>query len=211
MIKNIVFDMAGVLMDFNPGNVIDHYHLSSGEARILLETVFDTQDWVLMDLGYVSDEEAIANARKKVPFQLADTAARCIRYWDLYNITPKEGMKGIVHRLHKERYNLYVLSNAHQRLTRIWRRRIPGAVCFTGALFSSEVHYIKPQKAMYQAFFDRFQLRPEECFLIDDHERNIRGAEEMGMKGYWFSNGQAETLENKLEELRILPEREKEE
>lgn len=43
---------------------------------------------------------------------------------------------------------------------------------------------MKPQREMYEHFYERFSLKPEECFFIDDLQDNIDGAKTTGMDGY---------------------------
>ena len=97
-------------------------------------------------------------------------------------------------------YGIYLCSNASVRLLECYRI-IPGIECFDGILFSAEVKCIKPQKEMYQHLFDRFQLKPEECFFIDDVMVNIEGARACGMDGYCFADGDEAALRAALKRL----------
>ena len=78
---------------------------------------------------------------------------------------------------------------------------IPATDCFDGMLFSAEVKCIKPQKEMYQHLFDRFGLKPEECFFIDDLPSNIEGGRACGMDGYCFADGNIEKLKAVLDKM----------
>ena len=60
---------------------------------------------------------------------------------------------------------------------------------------------MKPQKEMYNHFFERFSLKPEECFFIDDLKRNIEGARACGMDGYCFADGDIGRLKKRLSGL----------
>ena len=72
-------------------------------------------------------------------------------------------------REYKEKgYGIYLCSNASLRLLDCYRQVIPAIDCFDGVLFSAEVKCMKPQKEMYLHLFERFGLRPEECYFIDD-------------------------------------------
>lgn len=57
-----------------------------------------------------------------------------------------------------------------------YKEVLPAVECFDGILFSAEVLCMKPQKEMYGHFFERFGLKPEECYFIDDLPNNIAGA-----------------------------------
>ena len=70
--------------------------------------------------------------------------------------------------------------------------------CFDGILFSADVLCLKPQKEIYGHLFERFHLKPEECFFVDDLELNIEGARRCGMDGYCFDDGNVEKLREVL-------------
>jgi len=88
------------------------------------------------------------------------------------------------------------------RLLTCYHQVIPAIDCFDGIFFSAEVKCMKPQKEMYEHFFERFGLKPEECFFIDDLERNIQGAKACGMDGYCFADGDRERLKIRLASLK---------
>ena len=73
------------------------------------------------------------------------------------------------------------------------------AAPFDGLLFSAQVKCIKPQKEIYQIFFDRFGLAPADCFFIDDLQRNIDAARACGMEGWTFRSGDVGELKKVLE------------
>ena len=45
---------------------------------------------------------------------------------------------------------------------------------------------LKPQSEIYEKMYSQFNLRPEECFFIDDTPANIEGAMLTGMPGTVF-------------------------
>ena len=65
----------------------------------------------------------------------------------------------------------------------------------------SEEKLLKPQKEIYERLFEKFNIKPEECYFIDDLQLNIDGAAACGMKGYCFADGNVEKLQKALENL----------
>jgi putative hydrolase of the HAD superfamily len=51
---------------------------------------------------------------------------------------------------------------------------------------------------MYEYLFERFQLKPNECFFIDDQLLNIEGGRACGMDGYCFEDGDVGKLRQRL-------------
>ena len=91
----------------------------------------------------------------------------------------------VVRELKARGYTLYLLSNAARRQHTYWHD-IPGSECFSGTLISADVHLLKPEAAIYQALFDKFDLTASSCLFIDDFPPNIEAAENAGMQGIVF-------------------------
>jgi len=68
-----------------------------------------------------------------------------------------------------------------------------------GQVISSEEHVIKPEPAIYQCLFERFNLKPEECVFADDRVENIEAGRALGMEGVVFTD--AEQYEKELSEI----------
>ena len=91
----------------------------------------------------------------------------------------------VVRELKARGYTLYLLSNAARRQHTYWHD-IPGSECFSGTLISADVHLLKPEAAIYQALFDKFDLTAASCLFVDDFPPNIEAAENAGMQGIVF-------------------------
>lgn len=194
MIKNIVFDMGKVLLNYDADKVCSHYIEDEAERKAVCTSVFVSQEWLLLDMGLISDEEALVRMQSRLETEHAkEMAALCLRDWHLYNMWPVEGMEEFVAWLKEKEYGIYLCSNASLRLLNCYQV-IPGIRQFDGILFSAEVKCMKPQKEMYEHLFERFRLKPEECYFIDDLQLNIDGARSCGMDGYCFADGDLEKL-----------------
>ena len=94
MIRNIVFDMGGVLIHYNPARFIDLLALEGGDRDLLMREVFSTVEWVQMDRGTRTEEEASAAMKKNLPPRLHGAADRLVYWWEL-ELRPMEGMEEI--------------------------------------------------------------------------------------------------------------------
>ena len=63
MIKNIIFDMVGVLMRFDTVSYIEEHHLSEADMAILSKEVFRSLEWARQDRGSISTQEAELESR----------------------------------------------------------------------------------------------------------------------------------------------------
>ena len=201
MIRHIVFDMGQVLVQFSAGLFSERLRLSAEDAELIRREVLTTVEWVRMDRGTISDDDALARMCARLPQRLHDTAAYLVRRWN-DPIVPVPGMADVARDLKAAGYNLYLLSNAATRQHTYWHD-IPGSEYFSGTFISADHHLLKPEDAIYQAFFQKFGLKPEECLFIDDSAPNIEASENAGMAGIVF-HGDAARLRRQLAERGIL-------
>ncbi len=198
MIKNIVFDMGKVLVGYDAMRVCEHHIRDEHDRKRVCTAVFVSPEWIQLDMGLLPEEQAIRQMCSRLPERLHEAVRNCMRDWHTYCMYTMTEMEPLIRGLKAEGYGIYLCSNASMRLLTCYKDVIPAVDCFDGLLFSAEVKCIKPQKEMYQHLFDRFGLRPEECFFIDDIELNIVGARECGMDGYCFADGDPDRLKKVL-------------
>lgn len=184
MIKNIVFDMGGVLIRFDRHYFISRLGVSAEDEELLMRQVFHSLEWARMDRGSLTDEQAAESICRRVPERLHDAVGKLVSMWDR-PILPVEGMYELVSELKAKGYPIYLLSNASYRQHDYWPR-IPAAALFDGTLVSADVHLVKPQPEIYRLLCDTFDLVMDECFFIDDSLINIEGAYYSGMPGAVF-------------------------
>lgn len=205
MIRNLVFDMGNVLVYYDSRRASRVFAADEAEMELVNTSVFVSPEWVMLDMGVISDEEALKRMQARLPEGHAREAARlCMEHWHEYCMWPVPGMEELVIRLKEQGFGLYLCSNAAIRMVDCCQDVIPGIRLFDGVLFSAEEKCMKPQKEMYHHLFNRFHLDPKECFFIDDQPLNIQGARECGMDGYCFADGDVEKLINVLEAQKDL-------
>lgn len=202
MIKNIVFDMGKVLVNYDSSRVCKHFIEDEATQKKVEKAVFVSPEWLLLDMGLLTDSEGILRMQSHLDTEYEKKmAGLCMEHWHEYCMWAKEGMDRVVRGLKENGYGIYLCSNASARLLSCYKKVIPGIELFDGVLFSAEVKCMKPQKEMYEHLFKRFDLKPEECFFIDDLQMNIDGAKACGMDGYCFVDGDADKLRGVLNDL----------
>jgi putative hydrolase of the HAD superfamily len=103
---------------------------------------------------------------------------------------PVEGMAELVQELKENGYGIYLLSNASLRQHDYWSK-VPGWQFFDGKIISADEKVMKPHPDFYRIALERFALKPEECFFIDDVPANIEGALYCGIPGAVFHGDMA--------------------
>lgn len=191
MIKNIIFDMGGVLIDYNPEKTL--YGMFDKEtADILLKAVFRNQLWSDKDRGIITPAEIMEKVKSEIPEAVFEKVSEMVDNFYPY-MPPFEKMVGFIETLKEKGYGIYLLSNAssdfHER-----RKDIPALGLFDGVIISADHKLLKPEKEIYEKLYETFSLNPEECFFIDDVQANIDGAAATGMQGHCYYHGDLEIL-----------------
>lgn len=184
MIRNIVFDMGKVLIGFDPDYFMARLGVAEEDRPLLKREVFHSLEWARMDRGSLEDVDAAGIICRRVPERLHDAVYRLVTFWDR-PILEIPGMYELIEELKGMGYGIYLLSNASTRQHEYWPR-IPASRFFDGTLISADVKLVKPQPEIYRTLFKTFDLKPEECFFIDDAPANIEGAYTCGMPGAVF-------------------------
>ncbi|MBR5262245.1 MAG: HAD family phosphatase [Clostridia bacterium] len=184
-IKNIVFDMGGVLVDFDAKRSLST-HFDEKYHALINEKTFASPEWKLMDKGDYEVEEAIEIMCREIPTELHSEVRAMILDHE-GEMPPIEGMYPIVESLRKNGYKIYLLSNCPAWFDD-FKKSVPAFDFFDGFIISARYNLIKPGKEIYGVLFDEFSLVPEECFFIDDSPANIATALELGMSGHCFDD-----------------------
>lgn len=184
-IRNIVFDMGQVLIDFNPGVFIDRLGIAGEDKDLLLREVFRSVEWMCLDRGSMDEEAAWTGMCARLPARLHGAARELVFSWWHRPLIPIPGTAELVGELKAMGYGIYLLSNASRQVPRYFPR-IPGSEYFDGEFVSAFYHLIKPQYAIYRKFCETFGLAAESCFFVDDQPVNIEAAIGTGMRGAVF-------------------------
>ena len=186
MIRNILFDMGQVLIRFDRQLFLDRLDICEEEKQLLLREVFLSVEWVQMDRGTKNETTALESMCRRLPEHLHPAAEALVCHWD-EPMLPGDGMYELVEELKGKGYGIYLLSNASSRQHAYWPR-IPASRFFDGKLISADHQVIKPQPEIYDLCLEKFGLKAEECFFIDDVPANIEGALCRGIAGAVFHN-----------------------
>lgn len=184
MIRNIIFDMGGVLVHYDPDHFVDLLSVSAEDKALLMREVFRTVAWFRMDRGTMGEAEAAASMKANLPPRLHGAADRLMAWWEL-ELRPMEGMEDLVRELKELGCGVYLLSNATLRQPEYFDR-LPVSRYMDGRMVSAFHQLLKPQHEIFEAMLREFGLRAEECFFVDDSVANVEGAYCAGIAGAVF-------------------------
>lgn len=185
MIRNIIFDMGGVLIRWNPEEMLQQFGLPETDRALLRQELFLGVEWIQMDRGILDKEQAIKQVCGRLPDNLHELVKQIVEGWFDSYLIPMPGMAELVRELKCNGYRIFLLSNASHTL-RSYFSRIPGAECFESLMVSAEEQYLKPQHEIYECLYRKFALNPAECWFIDDSPANVEGAILTGMQASVF-------------------------
>ena len=202
MIKNIVFDIGNVLAAFRWKEYIAELGFEGEMAERLARATTLNPMWSEVDRGAMPVNDIIEGCLASDPeiepqirLFYADRR-RLVMEYD-YSHDWLEDLK-------KRGYRIYILSNYSQDHFQYISKHFSVFGLEDGQMVSFKVKLLKPDHRRYEALFEKYGLKPEECVFIDDSPKNIVGAVNAGMNGIVFENyeqGRAE-LEKILEQNR---------
>ena len=201
MIRNVVCDMGGVLIAWDPPMLVNRYDLPPEDKALLLKEVFRSPDWVAQDRGVIPQDEIVANMCRRLPERLHGCAADFVYGWWKQPFVPIEGIEKLLRELKANGYTLYVLSNASRALHDYFPR-LPASDAFSGLIVSADWGILKPERELYRILCREYDLNPKECCFIDDFSLNVEAAQTIGMQGFLF-DGDVSRLRRELREAGV--------
>ena len=198
-VRSVVFDIGGVLLDWNPRRLYRHLIADEVERERFLAEVC-TMDWNLtLDAGRSFDEACAELAA------LHPGDAELIHAWkrqDEMVAGEVPGTVAIVTRLRAAGIPLYLLTNMPSDVFAARLEAYEALQGFAGAVVSGDHGVTKPSPEIFRLVAERFALDPAETLFIDDSEINVSGARAAGFQAHHFVD--APTLETALAGLGLL-------
>ena len=184
-IKNFVFDVGDVLIDFRYRDHMRDLGFSEEAVEYLSEHMILTEFWHEMDLGLRSEKDAIEHYSGKMPQYSKEVEIFWKNTEDL--VREQEYSAPLIRAVKAAGYGAYILSNYPKELSEThWPkfRFLPEA---DGYIISALEKLAKPDPAIFRLLTTRFGLELSECIFIDDNPRNVEAAKKLGMEAIHFT------------------------
>ena len=197
MLKNIVFDLAGVVVARNPLRFPKH-------LDEFFNFVFKShmqgipQFWTDYDLGVLEEDkvaEALAEYRGCDLATAKGNMQLAIEYQEQIEPTAE-----LIRELKERGYKLYVLSNMSKEYIE-YLREFPVFDYFDEQVVSCEIGLGKPDRRIYEYLISHCKLEPSETIFIDDRKDNVDAAAEVGLQTMHFDRNDAEQSCQRLRKL----------
>ena len=184
MIKNVIFDMGNVLVDFCWEEDFHNKGLEGEVFERVANATTRNDDWNEFDLANLTHEEIIEKFIENDP-ELADEI-RLATSTVGGMIRKKPYAEELIIRLRNAGYGVYLLSNFSNQAFTEAAEELSFIPLTDGAIFSCDYHEIKPYPEIYNRLLSTYGLNAPECVFLDDKPENIDGAERCGIRGIVF-------------------------
>ncbi len=184
-IDAIIFDLGGVLIDWNPSYVFDKMFDDEEKKKHFFENIC-TSDW--------NEKQDAGRPLKEATHELVRKHPEWKGYIEAYYGRWTEMLGGPIHETveilrqlkQKGKYKIFALTNWSAELFPIALERYDFLHWFDGRVVSGEEKMRKPFPQFYELILNRFHLTAEETLFIDDNVRNGKAAEQFGIKTIIF-------------------------
>ena len=201
-IDTIIFDLGGVLIDWNPEYVyLEVFNHDREQMSLFFDTIC-TNDWnENQDAGYPISK---ATEERVALFPEHEELIRMFygRWEEMLGEAIDETVIILKALVDSKKYKLVALTNWSHETFPVALRKFEFLQWFEGIIVSGEEKTRKPFKEIYDLTLNRFNIKPESALFIDDNLRNIEAAETLGINGIHFKS--ATILKQQLENYDIF-------
>ncbi len=185
-IRTVVFDIGGVLIDWNPRHLFRKVFDSGEEMEWFLANVC-TYEWNVQQDGGKLFSVATAELQEKFP-GYRDRIALYYGRWEEMLNGEISGTVEIFRRLKSAGMPLYALSNWSHEAFPVAYNRYDFMKLFDGMVVSGYEKLLKPDHAIYRVLMERYNVNPAESVYIDDNKPNADAAAELGFNAIHFTS-----------------------
>lgn len=188
-IKNLIFDLGGVIIDLSIDNTLNSFATLAGVDRQVIHNLYHSApEFLLYETGELTDAEFRAFVNKQCKRPGTDEAID--QTWNgMLRGLPKNKLDLIL-RL-RDKYNVFLLSNTNaihvKHINEVMLPAIPGALpsldnYFDKAYYSHIMKMRKPHTQIFEQVLADSGLVASESLFLDDNHDNIIGASKVGIK-----------------------------
>lgn len=200
-INTIIFDLGGVLIDWNPRYLYRKLFDKEEDMEYFLANIC-TGDWNEQQDAGRALEEATQLLVNQYPSQADLIKAFYGRWTEMINGSI-QGTVDILEQLHQDqRYPLYALTNWSAETFPYALANFPFLQYFKGIVVSGEEKLKKPDRRIYDLILNRYNIDSSKAVFIDDSLKNINGAKAVGLHTIHFQSPQQ--LKEELLEMGVV-------
>ncbi len=194
-INTIIFDLGGVLIDWNPKYVYREVFNGDEEKVDWFLNTICTHSWNEEHDAGRSIKDGTELLIKEYP-QYEEWIRTYYNHWaDMLGGSIKEGVAVLNKIKQANTCKLYALTNWSAETFPVALERYDFLQYFEDIVVSGAEKTRKPFAKIYEIILERYQLIASTCIFIDDNLENVEAARAIGMKAIQFKNSQQLTHE----------------
>lgn len=186
MIKNIIFDFGGVLLDWNPRYLYKSYFNNDVEMEHFLADICNGEWNIKQDAGRPF-AEAVKELQAKFP-EYAEAIQMYDVDWEKMLKCELPESIDLLKELKSMGYGIYGLTNWSAEKIGYAFANYSFFSLFDGIVVSGVEKVVKPDRKIYEILLERYSLKPGECVFIDDNQDNVDMAKVLGINAIRFDN-----------------------
>ena len=182
MIKNLVFDLGNVLIEWNSEKILTYFEPEKERQQVLRQVIFESGVWHQTDRGERSLKEACEEVLAQLDVSYHSAVKNILYHW--YEVVHVySGLQERIRLWSDQGYRIYILSTTCEIFYHIEKAGLlPIYSLVSGYILSSEVGVVKPEAEIYQKLLKKYNLNPVESVFIDDIQANLDTAAELGFE-----------------------------
>ena len=183
--NTVVFDLGGVLVDWDPRCLLRKVMPGrEAEMETLLADVLN-HAWNLERDRGDSWPEAMARLKEEYP-QWSEIFDLYTERWPETLIGSHQDTVAILRELKARGTPLYALSNWSAEMFPHAEAKYDWLELFDGVVVSGRVKLIKPDRDIFDYLLETYELQADDLFFVDDHEPNVVAARGYGIAAHHF-------------------------
>ena len=181
MIRNIVLDWGGILIDLDEQRSINEFHrIGAFKVADYVEYCRVEDMFLRLELGQIDTAQFCLEAREQDPAYEGSDEALCHAWNVLLSGIPENRLRRLEEL--KDRCRLFLLSNTNEIHWEYARRWWQPEDYFEKIFLSYEMHQVKPDKEIFLQMLQEGGMKAEETLFIDDSKRNCEAAAALGIQ-----------------------------
>ncbi len=182
MIRNIIFDIGGVLVELDWPGYIRQYGFDREKEDAITRALVDGPVWKELDREVWSMDQILEGFMSLAPQYREDVRTVFLNSGGF--IHRQEYAIPWITSLKERGYHVYFLSNYSQWMIGQTEKTLDFLPYLEGGVFSCDVQKIKPDAGIYQEFLRKYPtVRPSESVFLDDSPANVETARKLGFCG----------------------------
>lgn len=185
MIRNVIFDLGGVLFQWRPQQIVESFTSSATEQDLLLSHILRHPDWLSLDRGTMLLAESIPKFAARTGMseeRIEDFLTHVVD-----SLVKIEESEALLFQIIDYHYAVYYLTNMNTAFFETLSERNSLMSLFLGGIVSANELMVKPEPEIFHRLSQQYNLAPAESLFIDDAAVNIEAAQVLGFQTVLFT------------------------